>query len=188
LLRFYKPHYNKQVLNADRLDSPSLTAGFEIGGRYFFARNFYLSTQAQLHFTAADPAARFYAPAVGTGDSAGGNFNEVIAWADQLTGLGFVIEPRFQLQWWQLLFNVGMGLQLDSTFGDVRQRSFVPSADGETIAASVQPESIHAAARLSVDIGIETGSPFQPYVGSFFVLPTNDGLDWGLALGLEMRL
>ncbi len=99
-----------------------------------------------------------------------------------------MIEPRFQLQWWQLLFNMGMGLQLDSTFGDVRQNSFVPGASGKTIAASVEPEPLHAAARLSVDIGVETGSPFQPYVGSFFILPTNGGLDWGLALGLEMHL
>lgn len=185
LLRFYKPHYSRKVLDADRINTPAPTAGFEVGGRYFFARNFYLSTQAQLHFTVGDPAARFYAPAA---ETQGTNAPIADVRADQLTGLGFVVEPRFRLEWWHLLFNLGMGLQLDSTFGDVRQTSYAPGADGATVAASVQPAALHAAARLSADIGVDTDSPFQPYVGSFFILPANGGLDWGLALGVEMHL
>ncbi len=185
MLRFYKPHYDLQIQSSDRLKDPSPTAGFELGTRFYFARNFYLSAQAQLHFTTQDPAARFYAPAA---QANGGSPSSVIAWADQFTGLGFALEPRFRVQIWHLLLNLGVGLQLDSTFGEVKQSAFEPGNPQATVESTATVSPLSAAARLSMELGIDTRSRWQPYLGSFFILPPNDGMDWGLVTGLEIRL
>ncbi len=185
LLRFYKPHFDKDIRSSERIDDPSMGAGFELGGSVFFARNFYLTALAQLHFSTADPAARFYAASAQTD---GTTPDTVIAWVDSLTGWSLALEPRFRVQLWHLLLNLGMGVQLDGNIGEAKQRSFEPGNEDATVAASVQPAAISAAARISAGIGVDTGSRWTPILGSFLLLPPNDGIDWGLVAGIEIGL
>jgi hypothetical protein len=163
---------------------PGGMAGFELGASYFFAPSFFLRLTGQLYFSLKDPdpAVSFYASPRKPAPP-----EDVLpVSAASLTGWAVALEPGFRLKAWRFLFNLGMGLQLDGLIGEVLQDSNSPDKDGKR--ATIQPEPISVAARVSAGLAIETNARVLPYVSSFLLLPPNGGIDWAVSGGLEFRL
>jgi len=193
--RMYRPTFTSK----DSLRSSDLStdmAGVRVGGAWYFGRNFFAQAGADILFSTTNPALFYYAAAAGGGEHPERSFlKEASVDVDSILLYGFDLMPGFRLDFWRLAVLAGMGLRLegvDASTAKESSQSVLEIRNGEStlvyLDSTVQVESFKAALEIAARVLVDIGSQVSPYAAAFTFLPSDQGVDWGAAVGIEYHL